>query len=83
MLWKGEGKMTFEEWRDKLHHIAPHISPLFCTLLRAAWCLSAEQEREACACICDDYKRDGLNTKEYAVETADELAARIRKRGKI
>lgn len=35
-------------------------------------------ERERCAGICDDYCRDGTNPKEYAVETADELAARIR-----
>lgn len=44
--------------------------------------LSPQEERnriiEEAARVCDDYKRDGENTKEYCVETADELAARIR-----
>jgi hypothetical protein len=33
---------------------------------------------EACAKVADDYSRDGRDYKEYACETADELAARIR-----
>lgn len=33
---------------------------------------------EEAAKVADDYRRDGTNPKEYAVETADELAARIR-----
>lgn len=40
-------------------------------------------EREACAKIADEYGREGDRfAKEYACETADELAARIRARGK-
>ena len=61
--------------------------------LRAEWTLGTDwaeiairhieaaraEERERCAVICDGYKREGeWLAKEYAVETADELAARIR-----
>lgn len=35
-------------------------------------------ERDRCAKLADDYARDGRTHKEYACETADELAARIR-----
>jgi hypothetical protein len=40
--------------------------------------MTPEQVLEEAAKVCDQYARDGRLSKEYACETADELAARIR-----
>lgn len=36
-----------------------------------------EQALREAAAVCEDYERDGQNTKAYACEIADELATRI------
>lgn len=45
--------------------------------LRIALPWTREQALREAAAVCEDYERDGQNTKAYACETADELAARI------
>jgi hypothetical protein len=45
---------------------------------------AVQAERWACALICDGYGREGERVaKEYAAETADEIAARIRARAAL
>ena len=68
------------EMRDAKRETYPMDSPpsLVDIAMRHIEAARAE-ERERCARICDGYGREGERlAKEYAVETADELAARIR-----
>lgn len=76
--WTGDG--TYEMWPDgRMNRVDPlnfSASPALAgeEKERKAWIAG----RDAAAVLADNYERDGRDYKEYAAETADEIAARIR-----
>jgi hypothetical protein len=71
---------AYREWWDALTLEGDplRIPNKFRKAFEAGWNAASRDALEKAARVCDDYKRDGNNTKEYCAETADELAARIR-----